>query len=172
MVMQLATDHYDSIAGPVKSMSKLSGYILLVSVIATILIIGLVVLLFLRDRKRELGIYLSLGERRGRVVGQILIEVMVIAVIGITLSLVTGNLLAQAVSETLIESQSDEFNDPYRYYDPSVSVTTDDVVESFEVKLDGKYILMFFAVGLFTILISTVIPLIYIVRLNPRKIMM
>ncbi|MFN7251400.1 MAG: ABC transporter permease [Anaerobacillus sp.] len=170
--VRLATDQYDSIAGPMKSMSKLSGYVLLVSVIATILIIGLVVLLFLRDRKRELGIYLSLGERRGRVVGQILIEVMVIAVIGITLSLVTGNLLAQAVSGTMIESQSDDFNDPYRYYDPSITVTTDDVVESFEVKLDGKYILMFFGVGLLTILISTIIPLIYIVRLNPRKIMM
>ena len=65
-------------------MSKLSKYVLIVAIIATVLITGLVVLLFLRDRKHELGIYLSLGERRGRVVGQILIEVMVVAFIGIT----------------------------------------------------------------------------------------
>src|SRR5699024_476035 len=73
-----ATDQYDSIAGPIESMSKLSKYVLLAAVIATVLITGLVVLLFLRDRKRELGIYLSLGESRNRVVGQILIEVMVV----------------------------------------------------------------------------------------------
>ncbi len=90
----IATDQYDSIAGPIESMSKLSKYVLFVAVIATVLITGLVVLLFLRDRKHELGIYLSLGERRGRVVGQILIEVMVVAFIGIMISLFSGNLLA------------------------------------------------------------------------------
>lgn len=169
-----ATDQYDSIAGPVESMSKLAKYVLIVAVIATVLITGLVVLLFLRDRKRELGIYLSLGEKRGRVVGQILIEVMVVAFIGITISLFSGNLLAGQVSETIMkaDSGSSSMNDMMYYGDMQTNLTTDDVLDSYEVSLNGTYVLAFYIIGLLTILISTVIPLVYIVRLNPKKILM
>jgi putative ABC transport system permease protein len=169
-----ATDQYDSIAGPVESMSKLSKYVLYVAVIATVLITGLVVLLFLRDRKHELGIYLSLGEKRGRVVGQILIEVMVVAFIGITLSLFSGNLLAGQVSDTMIKAndKNASHEDVMYYSEIQSNLTTEDVLDAYEVNLNSSYILGFYGIGLFTILISTVIPLIYIVRLNPKKILM
>lgn len=171
-----ATDQYDSIAGPIASMSKLAKYVLYVAVVATVLITGLVVLLFLRDRKRELGIYLSLGERRGRVVGQILIEVMVVAIIGITLSLFSGNLLAGQVSDTMMKADDNNSSyDDVIYYGHSefqTNLTTEDVLDSYEVKLNSSYVLGFYVIGLLTILISTIIPLIYIVRLNPKKILM
>jgi putative ABC transport system permease protein len=169
-----ATDQYDSIAGPIESMSKLSKYVLIVAVVATVLITGLVVLLFLRDRKRELGIYLSLGEQRGRVVGQILIEVMVVAVVGISLSLFSGHFLAGQVSDTLMKA--DDNNSSYEevmyYSEIQTNLTTEDVLDSYEVNLNSNYILGFYGIGLLTILISTAIPLIYIVRLNPKKILM
>ncbi|WP_416148338.1 ABC transporter permease [Salipaludibacillus sp. HK11] len=172
-IVKSASDEYENIAAPIESMSTLSGYVLLVSVIATVLIIGLVVLLFLRDRKRELGIYLSLGERRSRVVGQIMIEVMVVAFIGITLSLFTGNMLAQGVSESMINAENNQqYSDDFYYSDFQTDVTTDDVLESYQVQLDPNFIILFYVVGLLTILVSTVIPLTYIVRLNPKKIMM
>ncbi|GGP08115.1 ABC transporter permease [Oceanobacillus neutriphilus] len=169
-----ASDQYDNIAGPIESMSKLAKYVLIVAVIATVLITGLVVLLFLRDRKRELGIYLSLGEKRSRVVGQILIEVMVVAVVGITLSLFSGNLLAQQVSDTLMraDDNNEEYFEEYYYEGISTDLTADDVMDSYEVTLNSSYVLGFYGVGLVTILISTIIPLIYIVRLNPKKILM
>ncbi|WP_067837053.1 ABC transporter permease [Amphibacillus sediminis] len=167
-----AMDQYDNIAGPVESMSNLSGYVLTAAVIATVLIIGLVVLLFLRDRKHELGIYLSLGEKRARVVGQIVIEVMTVALIAITLSLFTGNLLASSVSDTLIEANQDQDQDFYYYSEFQTNLTTSDVIESYEVELSMQYVIIFYLVGLATVLVSTVIPLVYIVRLNPKKILM
>lgn len=169
-----ATDQYESIAGPMESMSKLAKYVLLVAVIATVLITGLVVLLFLRDRKHELGIYLSLGERRSRVVGQILIEVMVVALIGITLSLFSGNLLAGKVSDTMMKADdNNEFYEDFMYYGEfQTDLTTEDVLQSYEVNLNVSYVLSFYIIGLLTILISTIIPLLYIVRLNPKKILM
>ncbi|MDQ0255966.1 putative ABC transport system permease protein [Evansella vedderi] len=168
------SDHFDNIAGPIKSMATLSGYVLIVSIVASVLIIGLVVLLFLRDRKRELGIYLSLGERRSRVVGQVLLEVMIVAIIGITLSLFTGNLLASGVSDTMMKSDTNQQYQDYYFYGGELhsNLTTDDVIESYQVHLNATYIMMFLVIGLLTILVSTVIPLIYIVRLNPKKILM
>src|SRR5699024_1675933 len=141
--------------------------------VATVLIIGLVVLLFLRDRKRELGIYLSLGEKRARVVGQILIEVMIVAFIGISLSLFSGNLLAGQISDTMIKADDSGYQYDYIYYgNLETNLTTDDVLDSYEVSLNSSYILVFYGVGLLTILLSTIIPLVYIVRLNPKKILM
>ncbi|WZU02242.1 FtsX-like permease family protein [Erysipelothrix sp. D19-032] len=80
---------------------------LIVVVSATILILSLVIVLFLRDRKHELGVYLSLGDRRGRVVGQIVMEVMMVAFVGLTLSLVTGNYLAKGLSSNLMKPSDD-----------------------------------------------------------------
>lgn len=168
-----ASDQYDSIAGPLESMAKLSKYVLIAAVFGTVLITGLVVLLFLRDRKRELGIYLSLGEKRSKVVGQILIEVLVVAVIGITLSLFSGNFIASQVSDTMIQADNSAGYDEVIYYSElHTNLTTEDVIDSFEVNLSTSYILGFYGIGLLTILISTIIPLIYIVRLNPKKILM
>ena len=171
-----ATEQYDNIAGPIQSMSKLAKYVLIVAVVATVFITGLVVLLFLRDRKRELGIYLSLGEKRGRVVGQILIEVMVVAFIGISLSLFSGNLLAGQVSDTLMKADDNNsgYQDDFMYYGGGIQIdlTEDDVVGAYEVGLTSSYVIVFYGVGLLTILLSTVIPLVYIVRLNPKKILM
>lgn len=169
-----ATDHYDNISGPMETMSDLARYVLLATIFATILIAGLVVLLFLRDRKHELGIYLSLGEQRSRVIGQILIEVMLVAVIGITISLFSGTFLAGQISETMI--QADGPTDPSHevIFDRELlaNVSAEDVIDAYEVKLSSVYILGFLGVGLLTILISTIIPLIYMLRLNPKKILM
>lgn len=168
-----ASDHYDSIAGPVESMANLSKYVLIAAVIGTVLIIGLVVLLFLRDRKRELGIYLSLGEKRSKVVSQVVIEVLVVALIGITLSLFSGNFIAAQVSDSMIQADNSSMYDDVIYYSElQPDLTTDDVIDSYEVNLSSSYILGFYGIGMLTILISTVIPLIYIVRLNPKKILM
>ncbi|WP_078382230.1 ABC transporter permease [Sutcliffiella halmapala] len=170
-----ASDQYETISAPIQSMSKLSNYVLIAAIITTVLIIGLVVLLFLRDRKRELGIYLSLGERRGRLVGQIILEVMIISLIGITLSLFTGNYLAQGVSDTMINAEKGQNNDDNWMYPISEihsNLTTDDVIASYQVSLDASFIFLFYGVGIATILLSTILPLIYIIRLNPRKIML
>ncbi|MBP1044122.1 ABC transporter permease [Vagococcus sp. BWB3-3] len=178
----LSTDQYDSIAAPVKNMSKIATYVIYVSVGATLLIISLVVLLFMRDRKHELGIYLSLGETRSKVIGQIVVEVVVIAFVAITLSVFTGNFLAKGVSGSLIETQmkaKEEEDISGMNYDYQLeeltagnSVDGSDVTDSYKVSLSLGYIIIFYVVGIGTVLLSTIVPLIYILRLNPKKIMM
>lgn len=176
----LSTDQYDAIAGPVKGMSKIATYVIIVAVGATLLIISLVVLLFLRDRKHELGIYLSLGEKRGKVIGQILIEVLLISFVAITLSVFTGNILAKGISSSLIETQlasdEEEMNYSSDYWElqnlTGNKVGAEDVADSYDISLSLGYVVIFYVVGLGTILLSTVVPLIYILRLNPKKIMM
>ncbi|MGT2784201.1 ABC transporter permease [Streptococcus merionis] len=173
-----SSDQYDTIAAPVQSMSKLAGYVLIVAILAAILIITLVVLLFLRDRKHELGIYLSFGEQKSKVFGQILIEVLLIAFVAITLAVFTGNLLANSLSGSLIQNQLEKQPADMGgvFYNLAVlgshNYTTDDVISAYKVSLTPIYLLIMYAVGLGTTLLATIAPLTYILRLNPKKIMM
>ncbi len=99
-----ASDQYDEVAGGMKKLGTISKYVVIIAVVATIMIITLVVLLFLRDRKHELGIYLSLGEGRGKIIGQIVIELLVISAFALVLSLVSGKFLGGMVSDSLLQT--------------------------------------------------------------------
>ena len=174
-----SSDSFDKVAGSLKTMQSLATFTLYVAVGASLIILSLLITLFLRDRKHELGIYLSLGEKRLKVITQIVIEVVAIAFVGITLSLLTGNLIANSVSETMIQNQASETSngnqamisqmDMYGYSD---NVSKDDVMSQYKVELNGTYIGLFYLIGLGTVIVSTVIPIIYIVRMNPKKIML
>lgn len=176
--VQAATDAYDSIAAPIKETAKMANYVLYVAIGASILIVTLVLLLFLRDRKHELGVYLSLGESRGKVVAQILVEVLLVAVLAITLSLFTGNLLADTLSGSMIQNQleknvhSDMIGGGYYYGFEDDLPTTQEVVEAYSISFSATYIVLFYIIGLGTMILSTLIPMLYIIRLNPKKIMM
>ncbi|MGC6769992.1 ABC transporter permease [Enterococcus sp. LJL51] len=178
--VKASTDQYDQIGGSMKSLSKISGYVVMISIIAALLIISLVVLLFMRDRKHELGIYLSLGDKRGRVMSQIVIEMLIISGIALLLSLISGNILGKVVSDSLLNSDiltstNNGANDMMYYGMSSLGVsdlTTEDIMNSYKVEFSPAYIITYLVVGLATTLLSAIVPLLYILRLNPKKIMM
>lgn len=178
-IIKMTSDNFEKISGPIKKTTEMANYILMVSIAASILIITLVILLFLRDRKHELGIYIALGEKRAKVFSQILIELALIAVVGILLSLFTGNMIASSLSQSTIKVQEQDesvFDMDYGSGEASKYskqiFTQKDVVESYKVGLSIEYAVVFFVVGLLTIMLAAVAPLLYILRLNPKKIMM
>lgn len=177
----VSSDAYDSVAGPIKFIGSLSSVILYVAIGATVLILSLVVILFLRDRKHELGIYLALGESKSKVVGQILIEVVSIALIAISLSLLTGNSIAESTSQSMMDLRNEitgenNNNGGVIYqnmgYNPTNGVTQDDVLEAYKIEFSWDYVIILYGVGLGTVLLSSIAPMIYILRLKPKKIMM
>ncbi|MCA5012244.1 MULTISPECIES: ABC transporter permease [unclassified Enterococcus] len=178
--LNASTDQYDQVGGTVKKMSQISGYVVVLAIGATLLIISLVVILFLRDRKHELGIYLSLGESRMKVMQQILIELLLISLVAMCLSLVTGNFLGKMVSESLVAS--DAFSQTESTSTNGMmmmggttnmpNLTSEEVTGAYEVRFSFSYIITFLIAGLSTVLFSAVLPLTYVLRLNPKKIMM
>lgn len=174
--IEASSDQFDSIAGPIKGMANISKIVLIVSVMASVFIITLVIILFLRDRKHELGIYLSLGEKRNRVIGQIVTEVLLVAIISMTLSVFSGNVLAKNFSASFMTTQQiDNTEDEMMIFGSPVvdfQITEDDVIDAYDIKLTPSYIALFYLIGLIVVLLSTIVPLVYIMRLNPKKIMM
>jgi len=180
------TSKFKEVTAPMENMSSIAMIILWVGIGASLLILSLLITLFLRDRRHEIGIYLSLGERKLKIVGQVLSEVVVISIIAITLSLFSGNIISGILSNSMIENQviaqqQAEGNSPgyvYREYNIlesmgyNTEVTLEDLADQYNVSLGADIILSFYAAGILTVLVSTLIPILYVLRLNPRKILM
>jgi len=96
-----------------------------------------------------------------------------------------GNMLSSTLSENMLISdlaaeQDDDRShgrgiwedNPFWWQGIINEVDTDEIIASYDVSLDLMTILLFFAIGLGTTLIATIVPMFYVVRLNPKKIMM
>ena len=182
---------YQYIATPMKNMDWIASVILIVSIGATLVILSLLITLFLRDRRHEMGIYLSLGESKLRVAGQILTEVLLIGILAISLSLFTGNMVAgnlsgKMLNNQIVAEQQNQANNaaglPYeKPYAPVTGLdmlgydsafSEQELIDSYTVKLGIDTFALFYLVGLGTLLVSTAVPILYVTRLNPKKILM
>lgn len=179
----VSSDRYDQVAGPIKNMGGISNFIIWLSIFTTVLVVALVILLFLRDRRRELGIYLAIGEKRKNILAQIILEVIVIAFLALSCSMISGNIIAGSVSDKMItntklsqanSNQEDLMGDDYymNQISNNVDLSESSIKEAYQVKLTPAFIISFYILGLLTILLATAIPLIYILRLNPKEILL
>ena len=103
----VATDQagYDTITKPVEGLKGIT-YVFL----AAVLILGAVILLLLstiaiRERKYEVGVLRAMGMKKGKVALGLLSEVVTVTAVCLILGLVVGIMVAQPVSDMLLEGQ-------------------------------------------------------------------
>jgi len=132
----------------------------------------------------EIGIYLALGEKKINIVFQILIEIISISMIAILLALLFGIVFSTHLSQQLIrrdlEQQayhevmlgSTQISNPIALtmFNPG-PMSVEDMVALYDTSLNKTTIILFFKIATITIAISTLIPLIYLTKINPKKIL-
>ncbi|MDR1014264.1 MAG: ABC transporter permease [Coriobacteriales bacterium] len=180
-----ATSQYEQVAGPMRDIQNIMSVALVVVVVVALAVVSLVVVLFLRDRRKEFGIYLSLGARRPLIVSQVLIEVLVVAIVALGIALFTGSLVSGGLSQQMVDNQlmpSQGAGDgmmisagSYLGGDAGLlmdSISAEDVAAGYRVSLSVPYVLTFLGLGVGVTALSCVVPLLYVLRLKPKKILM
>ncbi|MCL2403101.1 MAG: ABC transporter permease [Coriobacteriia bacterium] len=177
-----AANNVDNVSVAVETLDNLADTVLLAAVVASILILSLLITLLIRERRREIGLYLALGEKKRNVVTQVAMEIMVVTLVAITLSLFVGNVLASGISEDILKAdfiaaqvvplEWSSFGNMLDLMGLGTRITTVEVLAAYDTSLDIATISTFYAVSIATVLIAAIIPLLYIMRLNPRKIML
>jgi len=182
------SNNFHSITASMDSLLWIADGILYATLFATVVLVSILVILFLYDRKHEIGILLALGERKKNIVLQVLIEISLSAFIAICLAIYMGNFIAEAISNQMLETrviQQLEENDrllnsdtvPFIYVPfvletfNSGQLSVEEMLATYDVSLNRETIATFFVIGLTTILISTTVPIIYLLRLDPKKIL-
>jgi len=174
------SDIFGVVASSIKSLENLSLGILWGATIAAIFILSLLITLLVRERKHEMGILLALGERKRKVILQVVFEVLTIALIAVTLALLSGSFISGSISESmfrdsLVAGQIADTGMTFSTLDFmgfSNNVPLEEVLASYDTSLTMSMIVTFFAIAAGIIIVSTIAPTLYILRLNPRKIMM
>ncbi|MEA3318399.1 MAG: ABC transporter permease [Bacillota bacterium] len=176
---------YQQMMGPIENVSSFSNKIVLLVTIAGSIILGLIVMMTIRERKYEMGVLLAIGEKRKKLVGQFLVEILMVAVLAMGLSLMTGNYVADAVGNQLLEQEltaSEESNEPRSFTNrrgmmgamgPGGMIQTQEVqtIEELSIGVTDENIIMMVGIGLLVMLVSTIVPALSVLRMNPKAIL-
>ena len=164
----LTTDNiYQKMVTPLNSLSRISSILRFISFISTIILFSLCIFIFLKERKNEIGILYALGKSKIQIVLNHVLEVLVVGMLAITLSMFSGIKLGKIYSDSLVANQIDASK--YVYIE---EYSQKEVLEEYTVEIDIKYISMVLSGGIIIIIISSAVPVLYILRLEPKKILL
>ena len=175
------SNSFEAISSSMDTLQEIGQWTLLISAGATIMILNLLVTLDLRDRRSEIGIYVALGEKKFKTISQLLIEIMIPAIIGMALAVFIGSSLSENISRSMIQNQLLTENSSNSSFSNSnlldrfgfnQEMSVDDMIESFEITLDLETLGLFFGTGIVVVTLSIIIPVIYIINLNPKEILL
>lgn len=174
-------DSYDVIAAPLEQASQLADYVLKATIIASVFVISLVMVLILRDRKYEMAVLLSLGEHRGKIIGQLITEIMLVSLVTMLLSFAIGQMMAGWLSDTLVrnqliadisqESVREMFDNQSLFGTYTSGITPGSLAEAYMVAPSLQATVLACLLILGTCLAGTIIPALYLFRLSPRHIL-
>jgi len=172
---------YSYISNSMEMMNEIVNQLMVGTLIATLIILGLLILLFLVDRKQEVGIYLALGEKKKNILAQLMMEMMAVAFIGMTVALFVGNTLSTEISRTMIEQDIiRQLEDPERIVGHGllsgmgfrVEMTHEEMIDMYEVSLDVTTVLLFYGITLVAVLLAAGIPTLMVIQMNPKEVLL
>lgn len=164
--------------GPIETFSNISEKIYIFSLIAMTIVVGLISFYFIRDRKHEIGIYLSLGIKKIELILQIILETLCVGMLGILLSLGTGKVISEGYSNYLLDTtvtitneERDKYTTGMMAIDPN-NLNQSDIINDYEIVFTIEDIQNVFVLGGVTLILSSIFPLVYIMSLKPKNIML
>ncbi|MDA2385079.1 ABC transporter permease [Bacillus cereus] len=166
---------YKQMIGPIENIASFSKKIVIMVSIAGATILGLIIMLSIKERRKEMGILLSIGEKKWKLMGQLLVEVLCIAVLAFGLSLATGEKVSQKVGDNLLSSEiaknEDKPEDPIAKLsgNPAADV---DPVDNIDVSISTEDLGKVGGIGLGIAMLATILPALSILRLNPKQILL
>lgn len=184
LVLDIDTETYERMVSSLEGVNKFSNIVLGVVITASIVVISLMVINSIKDRNYEIGVLLSFGEKKSKIIGQFIIELVIIATIGFILSIGSAKLASQKLADMIIKNQEiqSETNEKFSRGDrgfgmmpgsPMRTSKNKDVKVVDEVNVDTsiKDIVILFGLGYIIIISSMVIPSVKILNTDPKSIL-
>lgn len=173
---------YKQMIGPIENISSTSQMIIYIVSIAGAIILGLIIMLSIKTRRKEMGILLSIGEKKWKLMAQFVVEVVCIAILAFGLSITTGAKVSQYIGDNLLSSEvataSEETNTPQNgtvmMSGPGGTVQNqkEDPIDKIDVSVTGEDVGKMGGIGLAIAILATLLPALSILRLNPKQILL
>ncbi|MCY7755889.1 ABC transporter permease [Bacillus inaquosorum] len=176
---------YQQMVGPIENVASFSKNVVYLVSVAGAVILGLIVMMSIRERKYEMGVLMAIGEKRWKLIGQFLTEILIVAVIAICIASLTGNLVANQLGNQLLSQQISSSTDSTQTASGQMpgggggmgggmfghSSANVDVIDSLNVAVSMNDMLVLGGIGIFIAIIATLLPSISVLRLHPKTIL-
>nr|WP_087993042.1 ABC transporter permease [Bacillus subtilis] len=177
---------YQQMVGPIENVASFSKNVVYLVSAAGAVILGLIVMMSTRERKYEMGVLMAIGEKRWKLIGQFLAEILIVAVIAIGLASVTGNLVANQLGNQLLSQQVSSSTDSTQNASAQNgqmpgggmgggmfghSSANTNVIDSLNVAVSMNDMLVLGGIGILIAIIATLLPSISVLRLHPKTIL-
>ncbi|WP_218925004.1 ABC transporter permease, partial [Bacillus wiedmannii] len=173
---------YKQMIGPIENISSTSQMLIYIVAIAGAIILGLIIMLSIKGRRKEMGILLSIGEKKWKLMAQFVVEVVSIAILAFGVSITTGAKVSQYIGDNLLSSEiataSEETdtsqNGTVMMAGPGGTLQNqkEDPIDKIDVSVTGEDVGKMGGIGLAIAIIATLLPALSILRLNPKQILL
>ncbi|MGW6462025.1 FtsX-like permease family protein, partial [Streptomyces sp. NPDC055078] len=172
--------------GPLNAVSSSTTIAMWLIGIAGAGVLALLVTLAVKQRTKEYGVLLAMGEKKGKVIAQQTVEIVAVATLAIGLSWLFAEPLTQSAGNSLVSGEAaaaqkeiDSWEPPApgstglgQGRDPDDQPVADaDPIDRITVRLDNGALATVVGTGLGIALLATAIPAASVLRLHPKTIL-
>lgn len=163
---------YYQIVKPVERLKNISSMFLAVILLVGCLVLILLSMLSIRERKYEIGVLRAIGMPKGKVVFSLICESVCVLLLCLCIGLGVGGLAAQPVSDVILEEQKE-----LTHQQPKEGSSMADMsgsalaLEELKINLAPESILLVAAVSLLLGLFTNIAGIVCIMRYEPMKIL-
>lgn len=181
---------YKQMLSPLNNISSIAKNIVILVAIAGAVILTLIVILSIRERRYEIGVLMSLGESRFKIIGQFFMELIFVTLVSLVIATAAGNfvgnilgnqLLSSSTSQTTSSQQASPGGDSKSSGEGgpggqmgnmmAMATSSTKAVDDLNVKLTGTDIAKLGGIALLISFVSTILASIGIVRMKPKDIL-
>lgn len=185
---------YQQMLQPLNNVSSFAKNIVILVAAAGVIILTLIIMLSIRERKYEIGVLLSLGESRLKVISQFFVEMFICMIFALGIAAASGNIVGNAVGNQLLSQQTTSQNADGQEANATGNggpggrqmpgggpsgggqmggnpFTQTEEIQELNISVQPTEILSLAGIGLGISLFSIVLSSVGIMRLNPKKIL-
>ncbi|MGC6767643.1 ABC transporter permease [Enterococcus sp. LJL51] len=184
---------YQQMLQPLNNVASFAKNIVILVAVAGVIILTLIVMMTIRERRYEIGVLLSMGEARVKVILQFFSEIIVCMLVALAIASFSGNVVGNVVGEQLIQQQTESSQTTAnngmteggsggqqgnRGRGPgnfaSMGASSQEAaaeIENMDIKVTADQIAMLAGLGILISFGSILLSSIGIIRLQPRKIL-
>lgn len=104
--MTSSDEIYEQMLSPLNNISSIAQNIVILVAIAGAVILTLIVILSIRERRYEIGVLMSLGENRLKIIGQFFTELFMVTIVSLVIASFAGNFVGNVLGNQLLTSST------------------------------------------------------------------
>lgn len=169
--ISFGNDTYLKVVGPFLSIQSISNTVIILSLFIGFVVFSLLSIILVKDKRKEIGVLLTLGETKKNIVKQMLLEFVLIISLASFLSILTYKSFSTTLQNNLLKDYNQT---QFEIEDEMVmgNIREDELFKDFEIKLATSNNVLITIISAGFVLITCSISTLFVLKMNPKDILM